>query len=214
MYRILHEALAGITEQPAGEQRDTLTQKLIALGVQFRRVASGTASFTGPASWYVAHDAVLTVPGLKEYLAVIWVRAPADIHNPVIQEGLRATYAAVRRGVLVERVLVVSDSLWPADRILPTDDIRPWIEDQHNHGLRVILLRERDLLNDTGRAVDTCVFDDWGVGTRNLDDRDQTLRVTLDFAPDAIRIARERLDRLSQIGIPYGELLERADRSR
>ncbi|VTR91602.1 Membrane protein OS=Rhodopirellula europaea 6C GN=RE6C_02843 PE=4 SV=1 [Gemmata massiliana] len=214
VYHILREALFTVASGPDGIPKETLTQKIVALGVQLRAMATGTNTFAGSGSWYVAHDAVLAVPDLREYLAVVRVRDPECVRDPVIQESLRATFAAVNRGVLVERVLVISDTLWPGDRVLPTDDVRPWIEDQHNHGLRVILLRERDLPTDTSGPIDTCVFDDWGVGTRDLDDRSQTVRVALDFAPGAVRAARERLDRLSQIGIPFGELLERAERSR
>ena len=57
------------------------------------------------------------------------------------------------------------------------------------------------------------MFDDWGVGTRNLDDRSQTVRVALDFAPAAVRAALDQLDWLSNLGIPFGDLLDRAGRA-
>jgi hypothetical protein len=212
LHRILCEALTTVAGRPDGNPKEALTQKLIALGVQFRAMASGAAAFTGTESWYVAHDAVLAVPNLKEYRAILRVRTADCARDPAIQESLRATFAAAHRGVLVERILVLPDFLWPGGELLPADDIRPWIEEQHNHGLRVILLRERDLATEPDLLADTCVFDGWAVGTRDLDDRSQTVRVALDFTPTTIRAALDRLDRLSHLGIPFGDLLDRADR--
>jgi hypothetical protein len=213
LYRILCEALSAVAGQPEGNRKDALTDKLVALGVQFRAVAAGTGAPGGTESWYVAHDAILTIPGLKEYRAVIRVRTADCARDAALQESLRATFAAVRRGVLVERILVLSERFWPAEQLLPAGDILPWIDDQQTHGLRVILLRERDLPAEPEFTLDTCVFDDWGVGTRDLDDRSQTVRVALDFTPATVRAALDRLDRLSNLGIPFGDLLDRAERA-
>jgi hypothetical protein len=210
LYQAVSDALIAVADQPEGNLKEVATQKLVALGVQFRAIASGAGAFGGPDSWYVAHDAVLAGPGLKEYRASVRVRTAECSLDRRIQESLRAIFAAAHRGVLVERILVLPESLWPGGRLLPTDDIRPWIEEQHNHGLRVILLRERDLAMEPALSVDTCVFDDWGVGTRDLDDRSQTIRVALDFTPSTVRATLDRLDRLSYLGIPFGELLDRA----
>lgn len=211
LYRVIGEALSAVAGQPDGNRKEAVTHKLVALGVQFRAVASGTGEFGGTGSWYVAHDAILTIPDLKEYRAVVRVRTAECARDPAIQESLRATFAAVRRGILVERVLVLPESLWTEGQLLPAGDIWPWIEEQHNHGLRVILLRERDLAAEPDVPIDTCVFDDWGVGTRDLDDRSQTVRVALDFTPVTVRAALDRLDRLSDLGISVRELLDRAE---
>jgi hypothetical protein len=212
LYRILCEALAAVAGQPEGNHKDALTDKLVALGVQFRAVATGTGAISGTESWYVAHDAILTIPSLKEYRAVVRVRTAEYAQDPAIQESLRATFAAVRRGVFVERILVLPDVLWPVEQLLPTGDILPWIEEQQTHLFRIILLRERDLPTEPEFAIDTCVFDSWGVGTQDLDDRSQTIRVALDLAPAAVRAALDRLARLSNLGIPFGDLLDRAAR--
>jgi hypothetical protein len=210
--QVLHEALASVAGRPDGIPKDVARQKLMALGVQFRAVAVGTGTAGATESWYVAHDAVLAAPDLREYLAVVRVPAADYARDPAVRESLRATFAAAYRGVLVERILILPEALWPAGRLLPTDDIRPWVEEQHDHGLRVILVREGQLAADPDAPVDTCVFDDWAVGTRELDDRERTTRVALDFAPDAIRAALDRLGRLSHLGISFRDLLDRDER--
>ncbi|WP_157469292.1 hypothetical protein [Gemmata sp. SH-PL17] len=212
-YHILCEALTEVATRPNGILKEALTQKLVALGVQLRALATGANTFPGTTSWYVAHDAVLTMPELKAYRSVSWVQSVASVHEPPLQESVRAIFAAAHRGVFVERILVLPELLWPAEQTLPVRAILPWLEDQQAQGFRVILVPERALDPGTGPLVDTCVFDDWGVGTRDVDDRSETARVTLDFASVTIRAALERLDRLSRVGIPFGELLERAARS-
>lgn len=209
LYQAVSDALIAVAGQPDGHSKDATIQKLIALGVQFQAIASGAGTLCGRESWYVAHDAVLAIPELREYRAVVWVRTTECVRVPALQESLRATFAAVRRGVLVERILVLPELLWPPGQLFPTDDIRRWIEEQHNHGLRVILVRERDLATESNIPVDTCVFDDWGVGTRDLDARSQTVRVLLDFVPATIRVALDLMDRLSHLGISFRELLDR-----
>jgi hypothetical protein len=211
LYRVLCEALAAVASQPEGARKEAMTQKLIALGVQFRAIASGAGALSGAESWYVAHDAILAVPDLKEYRAIVRIPNAECVRDPAIQESLRASFAAVRRGVLVERILILAESLWPMGRLLPSDEILPWIEDQHNHGHRVILIRERDLAPETNLPIDTCMFDDWAVGTRDLDDHSRTGRVALDFTPTAVRTALGHLDRLSNLGISFRELLVRAE---
>jgi hypothetical protein len=211
LYQVVSETLIAVAGRPDGNLKEAIVQKLVALGVQFRAVASGTVASGGAESWYVAHDAVLTIPDLREYRAVVWVRTAGCASDPAVQESLRATFAAAHRGVLVERILVLPESLWPDGRLLPTDDIFPWIEEQHNHGLRVILLRGRDLATESELSVDTCVFDDWAVGTRDLDDRSRTVRVALDFTPATVRAALDRMERLFHLGISVRNLLDRAE---
>ena len=213
LYRMLCEALAAVAGQPEGSHKAALTDRLIAFGVQFRAIASGTGATGGIESWHVAHDAILTVPGLKEYRALVRVRDSEYVRDPAIQESLRATFAAVRRGVFVERILVLSEALWPSEQLLPRADILPWIEEQQTHWCRVILVRERDLPAEPEFALDTCAFDGWGIGTRGLDDRAQTVRVALDFTPATVRVGLDRLARLSNLGIPFGDLLDRAARA-
>ena len=211
LYRVLCEALAAVAGEAEGTRKEAMTQKLIALGVQFRAIASGAGALSGAESWYVAHDAILAVPNLKEYRAVVRIPTAECVRDPANQESLRASFAAVRRGVFIERILVLPDALWPMGRLLPINEVLPWIEDQHNCGLRTILLRERDLAPEPNLPIDTCTFDDWAVGTRDLDDRSRTGRVALDFTPAAVRAALDRLDRLSNLGISFRELLVRAE---
>jgi hypothetical protein len=211
--QILRAALIAVAGQPDGPLKEIARQQLLTLGGQFHAAASGAGVTGGPESWYAAHDVVLTSFGLREYRALVRVHTPESTQKRVARESLRAVFTAVRRGVLVERVLVLAAPLWPAGRLLPTADIFPWIEEQNDHGVRVVLVREDALAAEDAASVDTCVFDDWAVGRRDLDDAARTARVTLDFTPDRVREALCRLDRLSRLGISVRDLLDQAEES-
>jgi hypothetical protein len=210
LYGVVRDVLVAVAVRPDGVVKEAVTQRLVGLGVQFRAVAAGTGFAASSDVWHVAHDAVLAVPELKEYRAVVRVRDAAHVAGPAERESLHATFAAAHRGVLVERVLVLPEVLWPSGRLLPADAILPWLEEQHNHGVRLILLREGQLGREDPLA-DTCAFSDWAVGTRDVDGAANTTRVALDFTPDTVRAALDRLDHVSQIGISFRDLLARAE---
>jgi hypothetical protein len=109
---------------------------------------------------------------------------------------MRVNCEAVRRGVLVERTIVLRDELWPHEQHLPSPDILPWIEEQHNHGLWVTLVRESDLGREPDLLVDLGIYGDRAVGIQELDEQGRTLRFTLDLDPKAVAAADARWQRL------------------
>ena len=55
---------------------------------------------------------------------------------------MRLNYDLVTRGFRIERILILPDELWPFEERLPSPEIRPWIEEQQERGIRVSLVRE------------------------------------------------------------------------
>jgi hypothetical protein len=121
---------------------------------------------------------------------------------------MRANFAAVHKRVLIERIVVLSDALWPDDRGLPEEPIQPWLYEQHNHGLHLVLVRESSLSGEPDLLADFGIYGDRALGTQELDERSRTVRFTLSFDPQAVRLANDRWRRLSIFGIPYQSLLE------
>ena len=115
--------------------------------------------------------------------------------------------AAVER-VLIERIAILPDTLWPDDRSLPSATIQPWLDEQHNYGLHLLLVRESALRAEPDLLADVGIYGDRAVGIQELDERSRTVRFTLSFDPQAVRLADDRWKRLSIFGIPYQDLLE------
>ena len=210
-YQSVCEALTNVARLSDEGVRNAAVRKLSTLNTEIAGLASSRVVFTATESWRAVYAALLASPLLKEHRAVAWVRSKDYWQDGPGRQSTRANLDAVHRGVLIERLVILPDSLWPAGQHLPSNDIRPWIEEQHNHGLRMILVRERDLGAEPDLVADAGLFDERAVAVQELDERAQTVRFTLDFGPEAVRQAVERWRRLSRYGISFRELLDRAD---
>jgi hypothetical protein len=110
--------------------------------------------------------------------------------------------------VLIERIAVLPDALWPDDRALPAGAVLPWLQEQHDHGLHLVLVRESAVASEPDLLADFGIYGVRAVGTLEIDERSRPVRFTLAFDPQAVRLAEDRWRRLSVFGVPYQSLLE------
>ncbi|OWK40957.1 hypothetical protein FRUB_04849 [Fimbriiglobus ruber] len=190
--------------------REIAGLKLASVVGQLDLLASGTALFSGTEGWRTVYEKILASPDLREYRSVAWVRATDYWQDAPGRQSMRANFEAVQRGLLIERIVILRDDLWPSGTPLPTLDIRPWIEEQHNHGIWVLLVRQNDLASEMDLLADIGIYGGRAIGTQELDDRSRTLRFTLTFDPQVVRLARDRWERLYLFATPYQTLLDRA----
>jgi len=85
---------------------------------------------------------------------------------------------------------------WPPERLLPTDDVLPWIMDQHNHGVWVLLCLEHEVEAEPELPMDFGIYGQSAVGVQSLDRSCRTLEFKLQFGGEAIRLAEDRWNRL------------------
>lgn len=204
------QALTELAAQDDPILKEFAGLKLASLAEQVRELAGGAIEFSATETWRTVYDKLLRSPDLREYRSVAWVRAAGYWQDPPGRESMAANFEAAHRGVLIERVVVLRDDLWPAADALRADAISPWIEEQHNHGLWVALVRESDLAAEPGLLGDIGLYGDRAVGVEDLDERARTVRFTLSFDRQAVRLARDRWDRLYLFATPYRTLLDRA----
>ena len=85
-----------------------------------------------------------------------WVRSADYWQDSPGRQSMRANFEAVHRRVLIERIAILPDHLWPNDRELPAAPVDAWLLEQHDHGMHLVLVRESalrgepDLLADFG----------------------------------------------------------------
>jgi len=182
--------------------------KLASVVAQIEALAGGTAAFTLTESWRAVYEQLLRSKDVREYRSVAWVKTPDYWQDAPGRQSMQVNFEAVRRGMLIERVVIVRDGLWPREQLLPSNDILPWIEDQHNHGLWIALVRESDLARESDLLCDMGIYGDRGVGVQELDDQSRTLRFTLEFSPQAVRIAEDRWRRISLYAVTLRSLLD------
>ncbi|MBY0458458.1 MAG: hypothetical protein K2V38_14055 [Gemmataceae bacterium] len=188
--------------------REIAALKLASVNAQVEAVARGTVVFGGTETWRTVYESLLSGGTTNEYRSAAWVRSAGYWQDPPGRQSMSANFAAVQKRVLIERIAVVTDAVWPKGQSLPDEPVRGWLREQHDHGLHVILVRESALAAEPDLLADFGIYGDRAVGTQELDEHSRTVRFILTFDPQAVRLANDRWRRLAIFGIPYQSLLE------
>lgn len=207
-YQAYCRALVALAGQTDPMLREIAALKLASVNAQIDTLAGGVAVFAGTETWRAVYERLLTGGTVREYRSVAWVRSPGYWQDPPGRQSMRANFEAAHSGVLVERIVILPHALWPDDRTLPAEPVGPWLKEQHDHGLHLVLVRATALATEPDLLADFGIYGDRAVGTQELDEHSRTVRFTLDFSPQTVRLTEDRWRRLSVFGIPYQSLLE------
>ncbi len=202
------KALTALAGQTDPLLREIAALKLASVNSQIDLLAVGTIAFAGTETWRAVYVQLLAGGSILEYRSVAWIRSAAYWQDPPGRQSMRANFEAAHSGVLIERIVILPHSLWPDDRTQPSDPIGPWLKEQHDHGLHLVLVRATSLATEPDLLADFGIYGDRAVGTQELDEHCRTVRFTLDFSPRIVRLTEDRWRRLSVFGIPYQSLLE------
>jgi hypothetical protein len=208
----LCEALGRLAMQRDPILRDIAAMRAASMQQEIDALADGTILFTGTEAWRTVYEKLLRSPDVPEYQSVALVRTKDYWQDEPGRNSLALNFDAVRRGVLIERIFILSDSLWPDDQALPTLDIRPWIEGQYNFGLWIGLVRESRLLSEPDLLEDIGIYGNRAVGIQELDGRGKTAQFRLSFKEKDVRSGRAKWERLMLFAVPYRDLLDQLSR--
>ncbi|OJW24957.1 MAG: hypothetical protein BGO49_07630 [Planctomycetales bacterium 71-10] len=209
-YCVIAEALAELARQGDPVLREVALLKLASLSGEVRSLARGTVVFSATEAWRCVYERLLEQPGLGEYQSVAWVKTRDYWQDRPGRQSMRVNYDLVRRGLRIERVLILKDDLWPAGAVLPSPTIRPWVDEQNDRGIWLSLVRESELAHEPDLVADFGLYGDRATGIQELDDQSRTQRFVLQFDPRDLKLARDRWERLSLYATPYADLLDRA----
>lgn len=210
-YLAICQALTGLAGKDDPIFRQTALLKLASIVSQVEALAGGTIVFALTESWRTVYEQLLRSPDLRKYRSVAWVKTADYWHDAPGRQSMEVNFEAVRRRVLIERVIILRDDLWPRGQLLPSDAILPWIEEQHNHGLWVMLVRESDLAREPDLLCDMGIYGARGVGMQELDEQSRTLRFMLEFSTQAVRIAEDRWQRIGLYAVSMRSLLDKLE---
>lgn len=208
-YVAFSQALVDLAARPDPILREIAVLKLSSVNSQIEAMADGTVVFAGTEAWRTVYEKLLGSEDIKEYRSVALVRTTNYWQDPPGRQSMQVNYDAAHRGLLVERIIILRDELWQKNAPLPNHEILPWIEDQHNHGLWVCLVRESELAHEAELLTDMGIYGDRAVGTQELDERSRTLRFVLQFDPQVARLAKDRWKRLMVYTTSFQRLLDR-----
>lgn len=180
------------------------------LAGEMRAVARGEIAFVGTEAWRRAYEQLLRSRGLYRYRSVAYLRTPTYWQDEPGRQSLAVNYEMVREGLLVERIAIIADGLWPHGSVLPVEPVAEWLGEQVRNGVEVRLIRasriEEDLLVDFG------LYGNRAVGNQQLDESGRTVRFTLSFDFTEVLAAEARWDRLAVYAASYKETLDQMGR--
>jgi len=184
--------------------------KLTSVAEQIDKLAEGKVVFSLTEEWRTVYEQLLVSPDVRQYRSVAWVRTAEYWQDEPGRQSMRVNFEAAHRGVLIERIILIRDELWPREQLLPSPAILPWILEQHHHGLWISLVRESELAREVDLLVDMGIYGDRAVGVQELDERSRTLRFTLELNGQTVRLADARWQRLLLYGKSLRSLLDQS----
>jgi hypothetical protein len=207
-YCAFASALAELAKQPDPLLRDLALNKLASITEQMNSLAKGQVVFSGTETWRTVYEQILQSLRVDQYLSVAWVKTKDYWQDAPGKQSMRLNFDLVQQGLRIFRVVILRGELWPKSELLPSREIRPWIEEQYNRGINVSVIREADLAAESDLVGDFAIYGDRATGTQDLDEQSRTIRFTLFFDRQSIRLARNRWDRLALFATRYGDLMD------
>lgn len=206
-YDAFSAALSDLAKQIDPVLRQYALLKLAAITEEVRSLASGKVVFSSTETWRTVYEDLLQSPALKTYKSVAWVKTRTYWQDQPGRQSMRMNFQAVKRGVQIERIVVLGSALWGPSEILPVPEVRRWIDEQHERCIQVSLVRESELGGEADLLCDFGIYGDRATGIQELDEQSRTLRFLLLFDQQSIKLAQDRWARLSLYATPYVDLL-------
>lgn len=206
----LATAIVGLVNQPDEILHEAALLRLTNIRDEVQSLADGKVVFSATEAWRTVYERILRSQSVRYYRSVGWLKNEDYWQDAPGRSSMQLNYDLLEEGVRIERLLILSDFFWPASALLPSADIRHWIDEQYQRGILIGLIRESDIDAEPSLRCDFGIYGDRATGLWELDDQCRTVRFTLDFSEQSIRLAMERWRGLSLYAISYADLLDRA----
>jgi hypothetical protein len=206
----LATAIVDLTQQPDEILQEAALLRLAGIQDEVQSFARGKVVFSGTETWRTVYEQILRCPDVSCYRSIAWIRNEDYWQDIPGRRCMQLNYDLLQDGVSIERILILSDFFWAPAALLPAADIRRWIDEQHQRGLSIRLVREADIDTEVDILCDIGIYGTRATGTWELDPQCRTTRFTFDFSPEGVRLAEERWKQLSLYAIPYAALLDQA----
>ncbi len=208
-YLAIARALKRISQIPDLVFREAALQKIASAKLEFQQVAEGTLVFEGTESWRIVYVALLRRRHVFLYRSVAWVKSVDYWQDePGKHSTLFNLELVDHQNLNIERIVILSESVWPADQAFPNEPILSWIDTHHRHGIWIKLVREATIATEPDLLGDFGIYGSHAVGEQVLDDKCRTTRFILRFNFDAVEAAEARWKRLGIFASAYRDMLD------
>jgi hypothetical protein len=206
-YDAFAAALSDLAKQIDPVLRQYALRKLASITEEVRSLASGRVVFSTTETWRTVYEDLLQSPELKNYRSVAWVKNRAYWQDQPGRQSMRVNFHVAKRGVQIQRIVILGSALWGPGEILPVPEVRRWIDEQHEHGIQVSLVRESEVGGEADLLCDFGIYGDRATGIQELDQQSRTVRFILLFDKQSIKLGQDRWARLSLYATPYADLV-------
>ncbi len=208
-YLAIARALKRIGQIPDLVFREAALQKIASAKLEFQQVAEGTLIFEGTESWRIVYEALLRSRHVFLYRSVSWVKSVDYWQDEPGKHSTQFNLELVdHQNLNIERIVILSESIWPADQSFPNKPILSWIDTHHRHGIWIKLVRQSTIATEPDLLGDFGIYGSHAVGEQVLDDKCRTARFILRFNFEAVEAAEERWKRLGIFSSAYRDLLD------
>jgi hypothetical protein len=190
--------------------RELALDRVRQLSQEATAVGRGIVTFHGTEAWRSAYEKLLRSRGLYRYRSVAYIHTPAYWQDEPGRQSMRVNYEMVSAGLMIERITVIADELWPVSERLPIDPIGSWLDEQARCGVQLRLVRASRVDDDL--RTDFGLYGNRAVGRQELDDQSHTTRFTLSFDFAELLAAESRWERLEIYATTLAETLDRPTR--
>lgn len=191
--------------------RQFVMLKLANLGERFQMLDDGTIILSDTHAWMTIYDQLMRSPDITKHWSVVWIKSADDWQDEMGQQSLAANFAAVRRGMMIHRLVIIADHLWPTSSHLPQEPICKWAKDQHNQGMWLGLVRESIIAHESELLADIGIYGSLAVGSQELDEQSRLIRFSLSFDVANVQAAKARWDHLKKHTVSYFALLDQLE---
>lgn len=112
-YSAYSEALTELAKQTDPILRASALLKLSSITEQVEALAEGRLVFASTEAWRTLYEQLLRSPDIKKYCSVAWVKTKDYWQDQPGRQSMSVNFEACHRGTLIERIIILRDSLWP-----------------------------------------------------------------------------------------------------
>ena len=174
---------------------------------RLRRLAEGRLIFESTETWRTVYEDVLQSCQARRYLSVALIRSDDYWRDAPGENSLEFNFALLAHGFHVHRVFIIDDFFWPRTARTPSTQLFRWIQDQHQRGVDVSLVRLAELEDESSLVCDMGIYGLDAVGWQQTDFQGRTLRYELSFNREAVTEAEQRWNQLLLFAKSFDEVI-------
>lgn len=195
-WEVIASAMQNVAESESTLFRQLATERIRAMHREAERMSNSELMYVSTEAWRHAYADVLNQEDVKEYRSVAWIRSLNYWQDQPGQQSLNLNYELVSRGMSVTRLIILRSSEVCGENGTILQPIRDWIENQHEAGIRILLVPEESLDNEKGLLIDVGLYGSTAVGILDANQASETICFRLSFDEQDVRQYLEKWERL------------------